>query len=106
MTRDYMDRPMELILLDKYLAAIIESISNLLDENLTAMLAAAFIGTINADEIAKVHSIMAASEKQAALYIISRAEDLDLISYDDWYRIYGIIGNMDVGDTEDFKSWN
>ena len=105
MTRDYMDRPLELILLDVYLAVKIESISNLLDEKVQAPLVLA-LGRDNADKIARVHSIMAASEKRAASYIVSRAEDLDLISYDDWYRIYEIISNMDVDDPEDFKSWN
>lgn len=106
MTRDYMDRPVELILLDAYLATKIENISNLLDENMKALLAGALIGTCNKDRIDIVHSIMAASEKRAASYIVSRAEDLDLISYDDWYNIYEMIANMDVDDPEDFKSWN
>lgn len=105
MTRDYMDRPVELIILDACLAVKIENISNILDENKRAPLVLA-LGRVNADKIARVHSIIAAAEKKAALYLVSRAEDLDLLSYDDWYRIYEIISNMDVGDREDFKSWN
>ena len=105
MTRDYIDRPVELILLDACLAVKIENISNMLDENVQAPLVLA-LGRVNADKIARAHSIIAASEKRAALYIVSRAEDLGFISYDDWYRIYEIISNMDVGDPEDFKSWN
>lgn len=105
MTRDYMDRPIELIILDACLAVKIENISNILDENKQAPMVLAF-GRINADKIARVHSIVAAAEKNAALYLVSRAEDLGLISYDDWYHIYEIIHNMDVGDREDFKSWN
>lgn len=105
MKRDYMNRPVELIILDACLAVKIENISNILDENLQEPLVLA-LGRVKADKIASTHGIIAAAEKRAALYIVSRAEDLGLISYDDWYCIYEIISNMDVGDPEDFKPWN
>lgn len=105
MKGDYMNRPVELIILDACLAVKIENISNILDENKRAPLVLA-LGRVNADKIVRAHSIIASAEKRAALYIVFRAEDLGLISYDDWYRIYEIISNMDVGDPEDFKSWN
>lgn len=97
MTRDYMDRPVELIILDACLAVKIENIINILDENMREPLVLA-LGRVNADKIARVHSIVAAAEKNAALHLVSRAHNLNLISYDDWYRIYEIISNMDVGD--------
>ena len=105
MTRDYMNRPLELMILDAVLTVKIENISNLLDEDLHMPMVLA-LGPANASTIAKTNSIAAAAEKRSAIYIASRAEDLDLISYDDWYRIHEMIVNMDVGDPEDFKSWN
>ena len=95
MTRDYMNRPLELMILDAVLTVKIENISNLLDEDLQMPMVLA-PGPANAGTIAKTYSIAAAAEKQAALYIVFRAEDLNLISHDDWYRILVMLVNMDV----------
>lgn len=103
MTRDYMDRPVELLLMDAFLTACIEHIARLQDaENIAPLILV--LGVFNTDKIVSTHQILADAEKCAAQNVVSRAQGAGYIDIRDWRTIVNMI--KDMGTKEDIYKWN
>ena len=103
MTRDYMDRPVELLLMDAFLTTELENIAKLQDETIRLPLVIA-LGAANIDRIDATHEILVNAEKRAAQHVVNEAQRHGYIDVHDWH----VIGNMikDMGTQEDLKKWN
>ena len=103
MTRDYMDRPVELLMMDVYLASSIEHIARLQSKEFAAPLIMA-LGRHNIAKIAATNSILANAEKYAAQIVVSAAQGAGYIDIRDWRTIVNMI--KDMGTKEDVYKWN
>lgn len=103
MTRDYMDRPVELLLMDAFLTTEIENIAMLQDEERRLPLVIA-LGVANIDKINATHKILVNAEKRAAQHVVNEAQRHGYIDVHDWH----VIGNMimAMGTKEDLHKWN
>ena len=103
MTRDYMDRPVELLLMDAFLLIEIENIAKLQDETIRLPLVIA-LGFANIDRIDATHEILVNAEKRAAQHVVNESQRHGYIDVHDWH----VIGNMirDMGTQEDRNKWN
>lgn len=93
MARDFMNREYALLILDTNLKDICINIDYKMDmyEILTG---------IGDEQSAKSYRILVSALKRSATYIISRAEDLGMIDYDDWLVMNRAINNIGL-DPED-----
>lgn len=103
MTMDYMDRPVELLLMDAFLVTEIEIIATLQDKDIRLPLVIA-LGAANIDRIDATHDILVNAEKRAAQHVVNEAQRHGYIDVHDWH----VIGNMikDMGTKEDLNRWN
>ncbi len=103
MTRDYMDRPLEMLLMDAFLITELDNIAKLQDEKLRLPLVIA-LGVANIDRINATHDILVEAEKSAARYIVYKAQSCGYVDIDDGVTIRNIISRM--GEKEDLSKWN
>lgn len=103
MTRDFMDRPVELLLMDAFLLANIEHIARLQDPVFAAPLIR-ILGVFNTDKIIAAHNILADAEKCAAQQVVNQAQYAGYIDVRDWHTIVNMI--KDMGTKEDLNRWN
>lgn len=103
MTFDYMDRPVELLLMDAFLTTELENIAMLQDEDRRLPLVIA-LGVANIDRIDATHEIMVEAEKRAAMYVVYKAQSCGYIDISDGAIIRNIINHM--GEKEDMYKWN
>lgn len=103
MSFDYMDRPVELLLMDAFLLTEIENIATLQDKDIRLPLVIA-LGVANIDRIDATHDILVKAEKRAAQHIVNEVPRHGYIDVHDWH----VIGNMitDMGAQEDRNKWN
>lgn len=93
MTRDFMNREYELIVLDDEIRRICKSIDSKLEMY-------EIFKSMGDKQTAISYRISISALKRAASYIISRAEDMDLIDFDDWSVLNRAIANIGL-DPED-----
>ncbi len=97
MTSDYMDRPVELLLMDAYLTADIEHIAKMQDK-------AVALGVTNiARRTCATLEILVESAKRAARYVVYKAQACGYIDSYDGVAIRQMITHMGE---EEFKTWN
>lgn len=93
MKRDFMNREYELIVLDVELRRILTTIHS------EMRMIECFKGTAD-KQTSLAYRIMVEAYKRAARYLISMAEDIGLIDYDDWSVMNMAITNIGL-DPED-----
>lgn len=103
MTRDYMDRPVELLMMDAVLTVKIENIAKLQDEHFRLPLVMT-LGIANIDRIDATYEIFVEAEKSAARYVVYKAQSCGYIDISDGAIIRNIINHM--GEKEDMYKWN
>lgn len=103
MTRDYMDRPVEMLLMDAVLTVKLENIAKLLDKDLRLPLVST-LGIANIDRIDAMHEIFVEAEKQAARYVVYKAHACGYIDIRDAQTIHSMINDM--GEKEALNRWN
>lgn len=101
MTRDYMDRPVELLMMDAVLTVKLENIAKLQDKDLRLPLVST-LGIANIDRIDAMHEIFVEAEKRAARYVVYKAQACGYIDSYDGAAIRHMINQMG----EDFNKWN
>lgn len=102
MTFDYMDRPVELLLMDAFLTTELENIAKLQDKAIRLPLVIA-LGVANIDRIDATHEILVEAEKRAARYVVYKAQACGYIDSYDGVAIRQMITHMGE---EDFNKWN
>lgn len=103
MTTDYMDRPVEMLLMDAFLTTEIENIAMLQDEHRRLPLVIA-LGIANIDRIDATREILVEAEKKAARYVVYKAQACGYIDVDDGVKIRSMINDM--GEKEARNRWN
>lgn len=98
MKRDYMNRPVEMLLMDAALTVKLENIAKLQDKAIRPPLVST-LGIANIDRIDATHEILVEAEKSAARYIIFKAQACGYIDICDGMTIRNIISDM--GNKED-----